>query len=80
MKTITLMDGMKLSAPEEDINISDISFFDDLETECFNLFEQYCSKFGIEKCDFGIDNATAKAIQDVILDILIDAGVNFNFK
>lgn len=80
MKKYTLEDNKKITADDEPIDVSDMNFFDDLEYDSWNLFLQYCAALGIEvENKDEPDWATAKGIQDKILDILIGTGVKFKF-
>lgn len=43
----------------------------------WNTIEEYLVLFGIRTFDDSPDWATVKAVQDKLLEILMDAGVNF---
>lgn len=76
-------DGAEIVFPSMPIKCSDLTFFDDLEHECWNLIEKYAEAFGIEikyideicpEISFDI----AKEIQDHIIDIFERSGVKFD--
>lgn len=73
---LALPDGKKFKAPEV-VDISSLGMLDRLEYSLWHTIEEYLALFGIRTEDDEPDFATVKAVQDKILDILIDAGVNF---
>lgn len=78
LQTVALMlpDGKRITAPEV-VDISAIDTFEDLEYSLWNTIEEYLVLFGIRTFDDSPDWATVKAVQDKLLEILMDAGVNF---
>ncbi len=78
LPTVDLMlpDGKKIKAPEV-VDISALGTLDELEYSLWHTIEEYLVLFGIRTEDDQPDFATVKAVQDKILDVLIDSGVNF---
>lgn len=78
LPTVELMlpDGKRITAPEV-VDISAIDTFEELEYSLWNTIEEYLVLFGIRTFDDSPDWATVKAVQDKLLEILMDAGVNF---
>lgn len=73
---LTLPDGKKIEAPEV-VDISAIGTLDELEYSLWYTIEEYLVMFGIRTYDDTPDWATVKTVQDSILTVLTDAGVNF---
>lgn len=73
---LTLPDGKRIEAPEV-VDISAIGTLDELEYSLWHTIEEYLVMFGIRTYDDTPDWATVKAVQDSILTVLTDAGVNF---
>lgn len=73
---LELPDGKKIVAPEV-VDISASGTLDELEYNLWHTIEEYFALFGIRTEDDQPDFATVKAVQDKLLDVLIDAGVNF---
>ena len=71
-----------LSSPMVDAR--GLGFFDELENECYELFESYCKKLRIELSYSGpndcIDFYIAKEIQGRILDIFTECGIQINYN
>lgn len=78
LPTVELMlpDGKRITAPGV-VDISAIGTFEELEYSLWNTIEEYLVLFGIRTFDDSPDWATVKAVQDKLLEILMDAGVNF---
>lgn len=78
LPTVDLMlpDGKKIKAPEV-VDISALGTLDELEYSLWHTIEEYLVLFGTRTEDDQPDFATVKAVQDKILDVLIDSGVNF---
>lgn len=76
-------DGAEIVFPSMPIKCSDLTFFDDLEYDCWILIEKYAEAFGIkikyldEICPY-ISFDIAKEIQDHIIDIFKRSGVKFD--
>lgn len=73
---LTLPDGKRIEAPEV-VDISAIGTLDELEYSLWHTIEEYLVLFGIRTYDDTPDWATVKTVQDSILTVLTDAGVNF---
>ena len=71
-----------LSAPLVDAR--GLGFFDELEDACYELFQSYCKKLGIELSypgpDDCIDFYIAKEIQGKILDVITECGIQINYN
>ena len=82
MKEYEIGDGTIIHAPEE-IKADTLTFFDDLEYECWELFKQYAAAFGIkiegEGDSKAIDLYIAKQIQETILNIFEKDGVKIKY-
>ena len=78
LPTVELMlpDGKRIEAPEV-VDISAVGTLDELEYSLWHTIEEYLALFGIRTEDDTPDWATVKAVQDSILTVLMDAGVNF---
>jgi hypothetical protein len=76
----TVGDGTTVLSPAE-IDVSEMTFFDELENDCWKLFKDYCATMGIiivnesNTEDFYI----AKQIQEKVLDIIQESGIKLNF-
>ena len=73
---LTLPDGKRIEAPEV-VDISALGTLDELEYSLWHTIEEYLALFGIRTYDDTPDWATVKAVQDKLLEVLMDAGVNF---
>lgn len=73
---LELLDGKKIVVPEV-VDISALGTLDELEYSLWNTIEEYLALFGIRTEDNHPDFATVKAVQDKLLDVLTDAGINF---
>lgn len=73
---LELPDGKKIVAPEV-VDISALGTLDELEYSLWHTIEEYLALFGIRTEDDEPDFATVKAVQDKLLDVLTDAGINF---
>lgn len=76
--TRKLPDGKKISVPEV-IDASGLYYFDDMEYTLWHTIQEYFKLFGIKTEDNEPDFATVKFVQDKLLEILMDSGVNFKF-
>lgn len=73
-------DGTRVYAPPM-IEASSLTFFDDLEHGCWDLFKQYCQQFGIEFTDKNAEDfSIAKEIQEKVLEIFEENGIHFNYN
>jgi len=78
-----LGDETGLYAMSNLVDVSELAFFDDLEYQCWELFEKYAEKFGVhivQTDENDIDFYTAKQIQDAILKQFEDAGIKFIYE
>ena len=79
-KIFTVGDGTLVLSPAE-VQALGITFFDELENDCWELFKGYCDALGIqvvndkEHEDFFI----AKQIQEKVFDIIQESGIKINF-
>ena len=81
-KSFIIGDGTKVVSPPV-VDASKLGFFDELEYECWKLFQQYCKKMNITIVDasFGndIDFFIAKEIQEKVLSIFEKDGITINY-
>lgn len=78
MRLLNLLDGTPIKTPEI-VDVSKLGFLDELEYELWFLIEEYFSLFGIEVLGDEPDWATVKGVQEVIISMLANAGVEFKF-
>lgn len=83
--TVAFGDECQIVIPNGEIDCSRLGYFDELESDCWNLVKQYCATLGIEILpnedgEEPIDFYIAKEIQDKILEELQNAGVKFKFE
>lgn len=74
----TLLDGKPMKAPKI-IDISNMGSLDQLEYSMWHTIEEYLAYFGIETDDDDPDWATVKEVQDRLLNILTNCGINFYY-
>ena len=84
-RTVALGDECQIVIPNGEIDCSRLGYFDELESDCWNLVKQYCATLGIEILpnedgEEPIDFYIAKGIQDKILEELQNAGIKFKFE
>ena len=80
MKNLELIEGTKMIAPEE-VDITKVGYFDEIEYELWNAIKKYLMLFGIElENQDEPDWATVETVQDKIVQVLQEAGVNFKTK
>lgn len=80
MKNLELIEGTKMIAPEE-VDITKVGYFDEMEYELWNTIKKYLMLFGIElENQDEPDWATVETVQDKIVQVLQEAGVNFKTK
>ncbi len=77
-------DDTRIILPDKPIDCSGLGDFDELEVECWDLVKYYCKYFGIELLsnamgEEDISYDIAKAVQEVILNALKEAGVQFDY-
>ena len=73
---LNLPDGKKITAPTV-VDISSLGSLDEMEYELWNVIQQYMMLFGIRTEDDDPDWATVKTVQDKIIEVFMDAGVDF---
>ena len=73
---LSLPDGKTIKAPVI-VDISAIDCLDEMEYELWNVIQQYMMLFGIRTEDDDPDWATVKTVQDKIIEVFMDAGVDF---
>ena len=79
-KQYTIGDGTKVYAPPM-VEASSLTFFDELEQGCWDLFKQYCRQFGVEITDKDAEDfCIAKGIQEKVLEIFEENGIHFNYN
>lgn len=79
---LSIGDYTEVIAPEK-IVIDKIDFFDDLEHDCWSLFESYANTLGIKLLkssnSYNEDFSISKEIQETILGIFERAGITIEF-
>lgn len=73
---LELADGKKIEAPTV-VDISKMGCLDELEYTLWHTIEDYMVLFGIRTGDDEPDWATVKAVQEKIIEVFEDAGVDF---
>lgn len=76
MVDLKLPDGKPIKSPTI-VDISALGCLDEMEYELWNVIQEYMTLFGIRTEDDEPDWATVKAVQDKIIDVFAEAGVNF---
>ena len=83
-RIVNLGDECEIILPEEPIDCSSMTYFDNLEYDCWDLVEKYCEHLGIQMIKEDGEDVVSfdivKDIQERILDALEDAGVELNFE
>ena len=83
-RIVNLGDECEIVLPEEPIDCSSMTYFDNLEHECWKLVERYCEHLGIqtvkEDGEAAVSFDIVKDIQERILDALEDAGVELVYE
>lgn len=84
-KVVDFGDDCQIIIPKKEIDCSKLGYFDELESECWNLVRGYLAKLGIElvKNEDGeepISEYAAKGVQDRIVELLQETGVQFKFE
>lgn len=83
-RIVNLGDECEILLPEEPIDCSSLTYFDNLEYDCWDLVEKYCEHLGIkmikEDGEAVVSFDIVKDIQERILDAVQDAGVELNFE
>ena len=73
---LNMLGGKKILSPVY-INLFDLSDFDELEYETWNLIERYLAMLGIRTFDDSPDWESVKIVQNKIMEVLKTAGVDF---
>ena len=83
-RVVNLGDECEIVLPEEPIDCSSMTYFDNLEHDCWDLVEKYCEHLGIqmlrEDGESVVSFDIAKDIQERILEALEDAGVELIYE
>lgn len=77
-------DEHSIKLPDEPIDCTPCTYFDELENDCWELVKKYSSAFGIVLVsDSGDDEAisfdVAKGVQEYIIKLFEEIGVEFKF-
>lgn len=83
-KNLTFGGGEVIITGNDKVDVTEITFFDELEYDCWNLICDYMKAFGFNCTDLNgdencIDFYAAKEVQETILKLFEDAGVKFTF-
>ena len=78
-------DDCQIVIPKEPIDCSKLGYFDELESECWDLVKGYLAKFGIELLpnedgETPMSDYIVKGVQDKIVELLQESGVQFKFE
>lgn len=78
-------DDCQIIIPNEPIDCSKLGYFDELESDCWDLVKGYLAKLGIELVpnedgEEPMSDYVAKGVQDKIVELLQEAGVEFKFE
>lgn len=84
-KVVDFGDDCQIVIPKEPIDCSKLGFFDEMEGECWDLVKKYLAKLGIELVpnedgEEPMSDYVAKGVQDKIVELLQEAGVEFKFE
>ena len=84
-KVVDFGDDCQIVIPKEPIDCSKLGYFDEMEGECWDLVKGYLAKFGIELLpnedgEEPMSDYLAKGVQDKIVELLQEAGVEFKFE
>ncbi len=84
-KVANFGDDCQIVVPNEPIDCSKLGYFDELEGECWELVKGYFAKFGIELVpnedgEEPMSDYVAKGVQDKIIELLQESGVQFKFE
>lgn len=81
MKNLELIDGKKINVPDE-VDITKGGYFDEMKYELWDTIKKYLALFGIEleELDDELDWHMIKSVQDKIVQVLQEAGVNFKME
>ena len=78
-------DDCQIVIPKEPIDCSKLGYFDELESDCWDLVKGYLAKFGIEILpnedgEEPMSDYVAKGVQDKVIELLQEAGAEFKFE
>lgn len=84
-KVVDFGDDCQIVIPKTPIDCSKLGFFDEMEGECWDLVKGYLAKFGIELLpnedgEEPMSDYVAKGVQDKIVEMLQESGVEFKFE
>ena len=84
-KVVDFGDDCQIVIPKEPIDCSKLGYFDELESDCWDLVKGYLAKFGIELLpnedgEESMSDYIAKGVQDKIVELLQEAGVQLKFE
>ena len=78
-------DDCQIVIPKEPIDCSKLGYFDELESDCWDLVKGYLEKLGIELLpnedgETPMSDYVAKGVQDKVIELLQEAGAEFKFE
>ena len=78
-------DDCQIVIPNEPIDCSKLGYFDELESDCWELVKGYLAKLGIELLpnedgEQPMSDYVAKSVQDKVIELLQESGVEFKFE
>ena len=78
-------DDCRIVIPNEPIDCSKLGYFDELESDCWDLVKGYLAKLGIEllpneEGEEPMSDYVAKGVQDKVIELLQESGVEFKFE
>ena len=78
-------DDCQIVIPKEPIDCSKLGYFDELESDCWELVKGYLAKLGIELVanedgEEPMSDYVAKSVQDKVIELLQESGVEFKFE
>ena len=78
-------DDCQIVIPKEPIDCSKLGYFDELESDCWDLVKGYLAKLGIELLpnedgEEPMSDYVAKGVQDKVIELLQEAGAEFKFE
>ena len=78
-------DDCQIVIPKEPIDCSKLGYFDELESDCWELVKGYLAKLGIELVanedgEEPMSDYVAKSVQDKVIELLQESGVDFKFE
>ena len=78
-------DDCQIVIPKEPIDCSKLGYFDELESDCWDLVKGYLAKLGIELVanedgEEPMSDYVAKSVQDKVIELLQESGVEIKFE